>query len=292
MKIAVYGKTLKEDDITYIQQLFDILAEKKFEVVVYDDYFKLLRKSIKFSQEVKAFKNYDDVHNDTDYLFSLGGDGTILDALSIVRDSNIPIMGINIGRLGFIASIGKEDIKKAVEHVEKGTYVLDKRSLLRLESNKPLFGDVNYALNDFTIHKKDTSSMITIHTYINGDYLNTYWADGIIVSTPTGSSGYSLSCGGPIIFPNSNNFVITPVAPHNLNIRPIVVSNESVISFTIEGRNENFLCTLDSRFETIDSTFQLAVRKEEFEVSLIRLDDENFLTTLRNKMMWGFDKRN
>ncbi|MCH8902516.1 MAG: NAD kinase [Bacteroidetes bacterium] len=292
MKIAVYGKTLKEDDITYIQQLFDILAEKKFEVVVYDDYFKLLRKSIKFSQEVKAFKNYDDVHNDTDYLFSLGGDGTILDALSIVRDSNIPIMGINIGRLGFLASIGKEDIKKAVEHVEKGTYVLDKRSLLRLESNKPLFGDVNYALNDFTIHKKDTSSMITIHTYINGDYLNTYWADGIIVSTPTGSSGYSLSCGGPIIFPNSNNFVITPVAPHNLNIRPIVVSNESVISFTIEGRNENFLCTLDSRFETIDSTFQLAVRKEEFEVSLIRLDDENFLTTLRNKMMWGFDKRN
>src|SRR5690606_2152379 len=198
---------------------------------------------------------------------SLGGDGTLLDTLSLVRNSNVPILGINTGRLGFLASTGKEDIEAAVNALRNKTYKEDKRTLIHVDSNKPIFEGANFALNEFSIHKKDTSSMITIHTYINGELLNSYWADGLIIATPTGSTGYSLSCGGPIIFPSSENFVITPIAPHNLNVRPIVVSDQSILSFEIEGRSDSFLCTLDSRYEAVDQTYQLAVRKETFSVS-------------------------
>ena len=225
-------------------------------------------------------------------MFSLGGDGTLLDTLSFVRDYKIPILGINIGRLGFLASTGKEDISNALEALEKGSYKHDCRSLIELDCNKPLFGNVNYALNEFAIHKKDTSAMITIHAYINGEFLNSYWVDGLIVSTPTGSTGYNLSCGGPILMPQSANFVITPIAPHNLNVRPIVVPDDSVISFEIEGRGDNYLCTLDSRYETIDNSFQIAVRKCSFNVDLVRLPDHNFLNTLSKKLHWGSDSRN
>jgi NAD+ kinase len=239
-----------------------------------------------------VFSKHADLGEDFDYMISVGGDGTMLDTLTYVRNSNIPLLGINTGRLGFLASTAKDDIHRAVAALRNKTYRVDKRTLLHLDSNKPLFGGVNYALNEFSIHKKDTSSMITIHTYINGELLNSYWADGLIIATPTGSTGYSLSCGGPIIFPSSENFVITPVAPHNLNVRPIIVSNDSVLSFEVEGRNESFLCTLDSRYETIDSTFQLAVRKEEFTINLLRINDDNYLNTIRTKLGWGADQRN
>lgn len=227
-----------------------------------------------------------------DFLITLGGDGTILTAVTLVKDSGVPILGINLGRLGFLASVEQSLIERAVAMLHQGHYSLDVRTTLWLESNLPLFGENRFALNDFTILKRDTSSMITIDTYINGAYLNTYWADGIIVATPTGSTGYSLSCGGPIIFPSSGNFVITPVAPHNLNVRPIVISDDSVVSFQVRGRTETFLCTLDSRFEPITSEHQLAVRKGDFQIRLVRLRDSGFLETIRNKLAWGVDTRN
>jgi NAD+ kinase len=223
---------------------------------------------------------------------TLGGDGTLLNAATVVRDTNVPMMGINLGRLGFMADIEKTAISDAIMMLMKKMYHIEERSLLYLESNLPLFGETPYALNDFTILKRDTSSMITIHTYVNGSYLNSYWADGLIVATPTGSTGYSLSCGGPILFPQSNNFVITPVAPHNLNVRPLVIPDNCCISFVIEGRTENFLCTLDSRFETITDKHQIAVRKCDFTVKLIQLQGKSFQDTMRDKLNWGSDKRN
>lgn len=291
MKVAIYGRSFDAKDAPYLQQLFDLLAKRNIDVIVYEPFHAQLLTKIKFKKTAAVFHQHSEMSNSVDYLFSIGGDGTLLDTVTLVRNSNIPIMGINIGRLGFLASIGKEDIETAIGALEQGTYVLDKRSLLHLDSNKPLFGEVNYALNEFTLLKRDTSATIVIHTYLNGEFLCSYICDGLIVSTPTGSTGYSLSCGGPVIFPNSENFVITPVAPHNLNVRPLVVSDDVVVSFETEGRNENFLCTLDSRFEPIDSSYQLALRKESFCLSLIRMPDANFLNTLRKKMMWGADSR-
>jgi NAD+ kinase len=274
-----------------LQKILDVLAAKNIGVFVYKDFFEGIWKEIKTRSGVSYFTTHEDIKDKTDYMFSLGGDGTLLDTLTFVRDQNIPILGINIGRLGFLANIGKDEIELAIDALESASFVLDKRTLLELQSNKPLFGEVNYALNDVTIHKKDTSAMIVIHTYINGEYLNSYFADGLSISTPTGSTGYSLSCGGPIVIPTSENFVITPIAPHNLNVRPIVVSDSSVISFEIEGRHENFFCTLDSRTEAIDNSFQLAVKKGSFTLNLVRLSDHHFLETLRKKLMWGADVR-
>ena len=293
MQVVVYGKTLKEKDIPYIQELFDVLSEEEITVFVYNLYFELIKDKIKFKNAVGLFdSNLDLKMRKIDFMITLGGDGTILSATTLIRDSNVPIVGINFGRLGFLASIDKNTIKEAIGSIKRGMYSYDERTLIYLESNLPLFGDTRFALNDCTLLKRDTSSMITIHTFINGAYLSSYWADGIIIATPTGSTGYSLSCGGPIIFPNSGNFVITPVAPHNLNVRPIVISDTSVISFEIEGRGENFLCTLDSRFETVTKDYQLAVRKCDFAIRLVQLHDRSFLRTIREKLTWGIDSRN
>ena len=201
-------------------------------------------------------------------------------------------MGINFGRLGFLASIGREEVKTAVKAIAKRTYVVDKRTLIHLDADLPLFGNVPYALNEFSLHKRDTASMIKIHTYLNGEFLNTYWADGLIVATPTGSTGYSLSCGGPIVFPDSGSFVITPVAPHNLNVRSIIVPDDNIISFEVESRSENIICSLDSRREIVGKNVSLAVRKESFTINLFRLSENNFLQTLHNKLTWGLDRRN
>ena len=225
-------------------------------------------------------------------MISFGGDGTLLDTLALIREKRISIVGINAGRLGFLASIGREEIPTAIRAMAQRSYVEDRRTLIHLDGSQPLFGEVPYALNEFTIHKKDQGSMIKIHTYLNGEFLNTYWADGLIVATPTGSTGYSLSCQGPIVFPESRSFVITPIAPHNLNVRPIVVPDTNVISFEIESRSEQVICSLDARREVVSKSIQLAVRRESFDIGLVRLSEENFLHTLRNKLTWGLDKRN
>lgn len=293
MKIAIYSRFLKEDHIAFVQILFDILAQRDAELYIFEDYYKSFDSQIQIEQKLHFFKEYEDFKTqDINFMITLGGDGTILDAITIVRNTNVPIMGINLGRLGFLAMIEKSQIELALDALYSDSYALDSRSLLYLESSSPLFGERNFALNDFTILKRDTSSMVIIHTYVNGEFLNSYWADGIIVATPTGSTGYSLSCGGPIIFPKSGNFIINPVAPHNLNVRPIVLSDSSVISFEIEGRAKNFLCTLDSRYETIDMHYQLAVRKADFQIHLVRFTDRNFLYMIREKLNWGADSRN
>ncbi len=293
MQIVVFSKVLKEKDIPYIQNLFDALFEQEIVTYVYGPYLEQLNGKIKFKKDVGVFEGYMDFAvKKFNFFITLGGDGTILEALTHIREHDVPILGINLGRLGFLASIEKKHIKLAIKSLLQGRYQLDERRMIYLESNFPLFGNTRFALNDFTLHKRDTSSMITIHTFINGAYLNSYWADGIIVATPTGSTGYSLSCGGPIIFPQSGNFVVTPVAPHNLNVRPIVISDDSIISFEIEGRTENFLCTLDSRFETITSAHQLAVRKNNFTATLVQPPDIGFMETIRNKLIWGIDSRN
>lgn len=291
MNVALYCRSIKPHDLKTVQRLLDLLQSKKIGVLIYRPFFESIQTHFPTFTLKDVFTNDTDIRQRVDYMFSLGGDGTLLDTLTFVRDQPIPILGINLGRLGFLANIRKEDIETAVEALESGAYVIDERSTIELQSSKPLFEDINYALNDVTIHKKDTSAMIIIHTYINGELLNSYWADGLIVSTPTGSTAYSMSCGGPIIMPTSENFVITPIAPHNLNVRPIVVSNNNVISFEIEGRNEQFFCTLDSRTRPIDSSYQLAVKKGSATVSLVRLNDHHFLETLRSKLMWGADIR-
>jgi NAD+ kinase len=293
MQVVIFSKVLKEKDIPYIQTLFDSLHEEEVEAYIYAPYLEQIKDLISFKTPPGIFEGYHNFQDRKfDFFITLGGDGTILSATTHIRDYCVPIIGINLGRLGFLASIEKKRIKEAIALIKKGMYVLEERRMLYLESNLPLFGEVRFALNDCTLLKRDTSSMITIHTFINGAYLNSYWADGLIIATPTGSTGYSLSCGGPIIFPDSGNFVLTPVAPHNLNVRPIVISDDVVVSFEVEGRAENFLCTLDSRFETVTAAHQLAVRKNDFNMRIIRLHDTGFMETIRTKLTWGNDTRN
>ncbi|HHM20737.1 MAG TPA: NAD kinase [Bacteroidetes bacterium] len=293
MQVAVFSKMLKEKDGPYVQRLFNALHHHGVAAYVYAPYLASLEGHIDFRVNVGTFEGYTDFKmRYFDFVITLGGDGTMLAAVTHIRDCGVPLLGINLGRLGFMATVHKEEIEQAIELLVNGQYHIANRRMLALESEPALFGDLPFALNDFTILKRDTSSMISIHCYINGSYMNTYWADGIIVATPTGSTGYSLSCGGPIIFPNSHNFVLTPVAPHNLNVRPLVVSDSSILSFEVEGRADNFLCTLDSRFEVISSQQQLAIRRGNFDIQLVHLKDIGFLETIRKKLTWGVDLRN
>ncbi len=292
MRIAIYSRGLENIQLQDLEFLIQELEKYGAEPVFFQDFFNLFYSAIKIPCRYSTFTASEDLDLSIDCLISLGGDGTLLDTVTLVKDSGIPVLGINYGRLGFLASIGKEELHSALNALVNRKYVLDKRTLLHLEADMPLFDDMPYALNEFTLHKKDTSPMIKIHTYLNGEFLNTYWADGLIVATPTGSTGYSLSCNGPVVFPDSASFVITPVAPHNLNIRPIIVPDNTIVSFEVEGRTDGFLCTLDSRREIVSKEIQLAVKKETFGINLIRLNENNFLQTLRNKLSWGLDKRN
>jgi NAD+ kinase len=293
MKIAIYSRNIESNPVSQLLNLLQILYAHNIFVLIsrnLEERYTQLAPEYK-NEKVSFFDELSTVAG-VDCLISLGGDGTLLDAVTLVKDSNIPIMGINFGRLGFLASIGKEELTMAIEALVNGTYVLDKRTLMHLDANIPLFNHAPFALNEFAIHKRDTSPMIRINTYLNGEFLNSYWADGLIVATPTGSTGYNLSCNGPILFPESASFVITPVAPHNLNIRPIVVSDSNVLSFEVEGRTEQFICTLDARKEIVEKNVQLAVKKEKFYINLVRLNENSYLTTLRAKLTWGLDVRN
>jgi len=291
VKIAVYGKRLEENHFSFVQLLFQKLLEKEVEVVVHKSFYEDLSENLSLDKRLKTFVNHDDI-NDINYMFSIGGDGTLLKTITFVRDKNIPILGINTGRLGFLTSITTEEINVAIEDILKGNFDLDTRALLSLGTESNLFGDINYALNEITLQKKDTSSMITIQVYLGDDFLNTYWADGLIISTPTGSTAYSLSCNGPIIMPGSDNIIITPIAPHNLNVRPIVIPGNTELTLKIEGRTENFLVALDSRSLTVPMSIKLKIRKSPHQINLIRLKNYSFLNTLRTKLIWGLDKRN
>jgi NAD+ kinase len=292
MKAAIYSRLMDDEQQKDVQLFFDELANQQIEPVIFHNFFEQIKDSIHLPADTKTFSLSEDLTEEIEFIISLGGDGTLLDTVTLVRNKTISIMGINFGRLGFLASIGREEVKKAVQAIAKRTYVEDTRTLIHLDSSLPMFGKVPYALNDFSIHKRDVASMIKIHTYLNGEFLNTYWADGLIVATPTGSTGYSLSCNGPVVFPDSGSFVITPVAPHNLNVRPIIIPDNNIISFEIESRADEIICALDSRREIVSSNVQLAIKKEAFDIKLVRLSENNFLQTLRNKLTWGLDKRN
>lgn len=292
MKIAIYSRGLEKEHLQDLELLLSELKRHDIEAVFFQDFFNQFYSAIDICCKYSTFSSSEDLDSDIDALISMGGDGTLLDTVTLVKESGIPVLGINYGRLGFLANLGKEDLDTVFDALVERKYVLDKRSLIHLDSNLSLFADAPYALNEFSLHKKDTSPMIKVHTYLNGEFLNTYWADGLIVATPTGSTGYSLSCNGPVVFPDSASFVITPVSPHNLNIRPIIVPDNTIVSFEVDGRTDGFLCTMDSRREIVPKEIQLAVRKESFGINLIRLNENNFLQTLRNKLSWGLDKRN
>ena len=294
MKIFIYGHRIKdEDEISYIRQLFETLAEFDCQPLIFGSFKKdLLQRGLSVDH-LKELTTHEDFARDLpDFVLTMGGDGTILHAVTMVRDTGIPILGINLGRLGFLASVEKKIIRRAITYLFKKEYKIVSRSLLGLSSNIPVFQDFPFALNDFTINKRDTSSMITIHMYIDNVLLNSYWADGIIISTPTGSTGYSLSCGGPIIFPNSKTLVITPVAPHNLNVRPIVIPDSHKISLVVEGRTDSFMSTLDSRYETITKNHKIEITKGDFSINFVQLKGHNFMKTISEKLLWGIDKRN
>ena len=292
MKAAIYSRVFDETQLLPLQLFFEALFQQQIEPIIYQPLYEQIKDKVRLSEQAKTFTQSAELTEDIEHIISLGGDGTLLDTIALIRNKKIAVMGINFGRLGFLASIGKEQVDLAVRSLANRTYVEDHLTLIHLDANIPLFGEVPYALNEFTLLKRDINSMIKIHTYLNGEFLNTYWADGLIVATPTGSTGYSLSCNGPIVFPDSQSFVITPVAPHNLNVRPIVVPDDHVISFEVESRGEQVICSLDARREIVHKDVQLAIRKEQFTINLLRLSENNFLQTLHNKLTWGLDKRN
>lgn len=289
MKAFIYSQYWKDQDQPFVEGLFRKLDQSSVEYAIYKPYtdqipFEVTKPKINTHEELKTF--------DPEFVITLGGDGTILSAVTLIKNLEIPIVGINLGRLGFLASIEQTRISEAIDQICQGEYTVSSRTMLSLNANPHLFGDFNFALNDFTILKRDTSAMVVVHAFVDDHFLNSYWADGLIVSTPTGSTGYSLSCGGPIMFPSSDNFILTPVAPHNLNVRPVVVSGINKIKLKIEGRADNFLCTMDSRNEIITSDYDITLSKSEFATKLIVLKGDNFLRTIRNKLNWGQDKRN
>ncbi|MBS1527994.1 MAG: NAD kinase [Bacteroidetes bacterium] len=292
MKIAVYGRHFNDPAvIPSIQHVFDNLVQHQVEIFVHQQLHDYLSGKIT-GVDYQVIKDAGFIRESIDIFLTLGGDGTLLDTVAMIRDSGIPVIGINFGRLGFLASVNKSDIAAAIYAVVNKDFTLDKRELLRIDSEAKVFGRDNYALNDITIHKRDDSAMITTHAFLNDEFLNSYWGDGIIISTSTGSTAYSLSCGGPIIFPQCNNIVVTPISPHNLNVRPIVLPDSSTLTFDVECRSANYLVSCDSRTAIIDKTMKFHIRKADFRLNLIRLNNESYLSTLRNKLLWGLDARN
>jgi NAD+ kinase len=292
MTIAIFGKEYSEELFVFYSKLFDELKAMNFSLLIHQELWNAVQHKFIFSPDTKVFKGSNEIIGNADILFSIGGDGTLLNTIMLVRDSGIPVLGINTGRLGFLSSISKDDITETLGAIKSGDYLLDCRKLLSLEKPQGLFGADNFALNEITLHKKDTASMININAFVNNLYLNTYWADGLIISTPTGSTAYSLSCGGPILTPDSENIILTPISIHNLTVRPIVLPDSCEIRLKIEGRDANYLVSLDSRSESIDSSAELIIKKAGFCFNLLQLKHKNFFSTIREKLMWGLDKRN
>lgn len=294
MKIAVYGREFQASVIPYVQHLFDSLTTRGAELWIYGEFHDFLnQQQVVCPQGLNTYNAKEELPDDIGFMLSLGGDGTMLAAVSIVGDSGIPVAGINFGRLGFLADISKDDIDAAMEAILRGEYSIQARTLVSVESEQSsLFGGSHFALNDVTLFKSDSSAMITINAHVNGELLNAYWADGIIVATPTGSTAYSLSCGGPILMPGSGNFVITPISPHNLNVRPVVISDEVELVLDIESRSGKFLLSCDSKTEAVSSDIRLTVKKAHYRANLIRLKNYRYFSTLRNKLLWGLDARN
>jgi NAD+ kinase len=292
MKIALFGIDLAEDSVPYVRELIAKLENLCGAILVYGPYYTLMEGKVEFRKKPVVFHDLSGIRGKADMVFSIGGDGTILGAVSLVRDSEIPIMGINLGHLGFLSSISREQINPAMDAIFRKDFTIDRRTLITLESPAGLFGECNFAMNDLIVHKTNAMSMLTIRTWVNGEYLNTYWADGLIVATPTGSTAYSLSCTGPVLTPSSENFVLTPIASHNLTVRPVVIRDDSEVRIKVEGRGNDFLVSLDSRVTKVNHAVELTIRKAPFGINLLRLTGKDFFTTLREKLNWGLDIRN
>jgi NAD+ kinase len=294
MKVGVYGQSNNENTIKYVNILVDLLYKNNISVVFEEKFLESYMVQKNQSGKFKTFSDYYDLDDSFDLFFSVGGDGTFLRSITFVRDLNIPIIGINTGRLGFLATIQKEKIHLAIDQILKKQFTVQKRSLLCVKTNKTNtdLEEAHFALNEISISRKNTASMITVETLLDGEYLTTYWSDGLIISTPTGSTGYSLSCGGPIISPSSKNLVLTPIAPHSLAVRPLVIPENTKIELKIQSRDNEALLTLDSRITTISNTTIIKIEKCGFTIKTICLDDQSFIKTLRKKLLWGEDKRN
>ncbi|MCC7302306.1 MAG: NAD kinase [Bacteroidia bacterium] len=290
MKIAVYGRMIDNNRTTPVQELFDLLGKEKVEVLIHEPFMNFIKDRLRLPDQLQTFLSHDDLRNRADFLFSLGGDGTLLETLSLVRDSGLPVVGINTGKLGFLSSIGKEESALVIAALREKKYEIEKKEVLFLDT-PGLFSDLPYALNEITIMKNDTSSMVTIHAYLDDVLLNTYWCDGLIISTQTGSTAYSLSCGGPIVAPGADVFTLTPMAPHNLNVRPVVIPDHGTLRLKVEGSNKQYMLALDSRSSSLNNQDELTIRKAAWRMNLVRLPGRDFFTSLRNKLLWGIDKR-
>lgn len=294
MKVAVYGQVYQKSSLITIESLLHICHKKSLDIYIESKFFNSINEEKNIKGILTDFKTFNKLDNTFELLISIGGDGTILRAITYIRDLNIPIIGINTGRLGFLATIQKNNIEKAIDDIIKGNYRISERNLLTIDTepkNDSLF-DFNVALNEIAVSRKNTTSMITVETSLNDEYLTSYWADGLIVSTPTGSTGYSLSCGGPVIMPESDSIILTPIAPHNLNARPLVIQNSTEIKLRVSGREDSYLVSLDSRIATLDNNSTVIIKLADFKIKMIELNSESFLSTLRNKLLWGEDKRN
>jgi NAD+ kinase len=289
MKIAIYSQFYKNKSLDSFLKLLEVLNKKSFEVFVEADFFAEINKNSYL--ELDTFTVLD---NSYDLLISVGGDGTILRAVTFLKDLDIPLIGVNTGRLGFLATIQANEIQDAIDAILNKDYNISERSLLEIYTSPDTesIGDLNFALNEIAVSRKDTTSMITVETSLNGEYLTSYWSDGLIVSTPTGSTGYSLSCGGPVITPNTSSLILTPIAPHNLSARPLVIKDDMEITLKVSGREKKYLVSLDSRIATLEEDTMITIRKAPFKIKMIELNHESFLKTLRKKLLWGEDKRN
>lgn len=292
MNLALFGNRIAGQSAVYLQTIVDKLNLLHVEILIYEPFYQNIREQIRFLHQPSLFTTTSDFHGKIDLVVSFGGDGTILEAATIVGGSGIPIVGINIGHLGFLASISKEEVEFAFDEILNERYHVDERTLLQLESVPQIFPGFRYALNDLTVQKSNAQNMLTIRTYINDEFLNSYWADGLIVATPTGSTAYSLSCNGPILTPDSQNLVITPIASHNLTVRPIVVPDDSRIRIVVDSADNEFYVSLDSRIVTVSRSCELHVSRADFTIRLLRMSNRNFFQTLREKLKWGLDIRN
>lgn len=292
MNVAFFGSRITPEAVPYIQEMLDTLAQLNCVVLVHRDFYSATKESVRFTREPVVYSGQKDLEGVADFLFSVGGDGTILEAVRVVGDSGIPVAGVNLGRLGFLSGIQKEGIVQAIHAILNRQYQLESRTLLHLVSPDGLFGRHGYALNDLVVYKPNVMTLLTIRTWINNEFLNAYWADGLIVSTPTGSTAYSLSCTGPIVSPEAESLLITPVASHNLTVRPMIIRDDAEIRIRVEGKNTEFLVSLDSRTERVDNSAELIIRKAPFRINLLRLNDASFFQTIRGKLNWGLDNRN
>lgn len=293
MKIAIYSQYYKSNE-TCVEVLLDYLSKRTSEIYIEDHFFQLTDKALNLQSKFTAIRTFKSLDNSFDLLISIGGDGTILRAVTYISDLSIPIIGINTGRLGFLATIQNNQIAIALDSIFAGDYKISERTLLCV-TTQPGNEDIqtlNFALNEVAVSRKNTTSMITVKTHLDGEYLTSYWADGLIVSTPTGSTGYSLSCGGPVISPHAKSFVITPIAPHNLSARPLVIPDQTEIQLQVDGREDNYLISLDSRIATLSNSTIVSIKKAAFKIKMIELHSESFIGTLRKKLLWGEDKRN